>query len=192
MILPNLRGRMWRAAARAVAKIAVEVDVDHAVPALVGVALERAVLHPRPLAAGPRADETDARIDAGVRERDVEPAVRFRRLVDRAIEGGVIGHVGDRAPHVEPFALQAGRLRGDRVGVDVDQRHPRAVRREHLAVCEPEPAGTAGDDHAEPGHVEPRGNVHAPLPPVMSFAGPAYRAARRRTEPSSAVAASRA
>ena len=110
-----------------------------------------------------RADETDARIDAGVRERDVEPAVCLRRLVDRAIEGGVIGHVGDRAPHVEPLVLQAGGLRGDRTGVDVDQRHPRAVRREHLAVGEPEPAGTAGDDYAEPGHVEPRGNVHAPL-----------------------------
>ncbi len=154
---------MWRAAARAVAKIAVEVDVDHAVPALVAVALERAVLHSRPLAAGPGADETDARIDAGVRERDVEPAVGLRRLVDRTIEGSVIGHVGDRAPHVEPLVLQAGGLRCDRAGVDVDQRNPGAVRREHLAVREPEPAGTAGDDRAEAGHVETRGNVHAQL-----------------------------
>ena len=150
-IRPNPRGRMWRAAARAVAKIPVEVDVDHAVPALVGVALERALLHSRPLAACPGADEADSWIDAGVRERDVEPAVRLRRLVDRAIERGVIRHVGDGAAHVEPFALQPGCLRGDRVGVDVDQRHPRAVRREHLAVCEPEPACTAGDDDAEPG-----------------------------------------
>ena len=73
----------------------------------------------------------------------------------------MIRHVGDRAPHVEPVTLQPGGLRCDRVGVDVDQRHPRAVRREHLAVREPESAGAAGDDHAEPGHVEPRGNVHA-------------------------------
>ena len=75
----------------------------------------------------------------------------------------MIGHVGDRAPHVESLVLQPGGLRGDRAGVDVDQRHPRAVRREHLAVGEPEPAGTAGDDRAEAGHVEARGNVHAPL-----------------------------
>ena len=32
----------------------VEVDVDHAIPALVAVALERALLHPRPLARPPR------------------------------------------------------------------------------------------------------------------------------------------
>ena len=119
-----------------------------------------AVLQSRPLAAGPRADETGAGIDAGVRERDVEPAVRLRRLVDRAIEGSVIGHVGDGAPHVQPLTLQPGRLRGDCVRVDVDQRHARTVRRQHLAVREPEPACTAGDDHAEPGHVEARRNVH--------------------------------
>ena len=74
---------MWRTAARAVAKIAVEVDVDDAVPAFVGVALERALLDARPLASGPSGDEADAGVDAGVRERDVEPAVRARRLVDR-------------------------------------------------------------------------------------------------------------
>ena len=146
----------------------VEVDVDDAVPALVGVALERAVLDAGARVAGPGADEPDTRIDAGVGERDVEPAVGLRRLVDRLIEGGVIGDVGDGAAHVEPFALQPRGLRGDRVGVEVDQRHASAVRREHLAVREAESAGTAGDDHAEPGHVEPRGNVHAALPPVIS------------------------
>ena len=161
MILPNRAGTHVAGRGARRREDPVEVDVDHAVPALVGVALERAFLHSRPLAARPRADEADARVDAGVRERDVEPAVGVRRLVDRAIEGGMIGHVGDGAPHVEPLTLQPGGLRGDRVGVDVDQRHPRAVRREHLAVREPESAGTAGDDRAEPGHVETRGNVHA-------------------------------
>ena len=92
-----------------------------------------------------------------------------RRLVDHAIEVGVVRHVGDDAPHVEPVALQARRLRGDRAGVDVDQRDLRAVRREHLAVGEPEPAGTAGDDHAETRHVETRGNVHLQLPPESSL-----------------------
>ena len=75
----------------------------------------------------------------------------------------MVGHVGDGAADVEPFALQPCRLRGDRVGVEVDQRDPRAVRCEHLAVGEPEPAGTAGDDRPEPGHVETRGNVHCQL-----------------------------
>jgi len=46
------------------------------------------------------------------------------------------------------------RLRLNRVGVDVDQRHPGLVSGQHLAVGEPEPAGAAGDDDAEPGHVE--------------------------------------
>ena len=91
----------------------------------------------------------------------------LRRLVDRLIEGRVIGHVGDRAAHVEPVVLQARRLLGDRVRVDVDQRHARSMSGEHLAVREPEPTGTAGDDRAEPGHVEPRGNVHRALPPVI-------------------------
>jgi hypothetical protein len=138
----------------------VEVDVDDAAPALVRVALERSLLHSRPLAAGPGADETGTGVDAGVGERDVEPAVGRRRIVDRAIECGVIGHVGDGAAHVEPLALKPGGLRGDRIGVEVDQRHARAVRREHLAVREPQSTGTAGDDHAEPGHVESRRDVH--------------------------------
>jgi hypothetical protein len=47
-------------------------------------------------------------------------------------------------------------LRRDRVRVDIEQRHARAMRREHLAVREPEPAGTAGDDDAKAGHVELR------------------------------------
>ena len=94
---------------------AVQVDLDHAVPALVRVALERTVLDARPLAAGPAADEPGAGIDAGVREGDVEAAVDLRRLVDRAVEGGVVAHVGDRAAHVEPLALQPGGLLGERV-----------------------------------------------------------------------------
>ena len=83
----------------------------------------------------------------------------------------MVRHVGDRAPYVEPLTLQAGCLRGDGIRVDVDQRDPCAVRREHLAEREPEPAGTAGDDRAEPGHFETRGNVHAHLPPVISLGG---------------------
>ena len=93
---------------------AVEIDVDHAVPALVGVELERPLLHARPLPARPRADEPDARIDPGVGEGDVEPAVGLRRLVDDAVESGVIGDVGDRAAHVEPLPGKPRRLRGDR------------------------------------------------------------------------------
>ena len=154
---------MWRAAARAVAKTPLRLMSITRFQRSSRVALERALLHSWPLASGPGADETDARIDAGVRERDVEPAVCLRRLVDRAIEGSVIGHVGDRAPYVESLVLQAGGLRGDRGGVDIDERHAGAVGREHLDVGEPEPAGTAGDDRAEPGHVEMRGNVHAQL-----------------------------
>ena len=84
----------------------------------------------------------------------------------------MIGDVGDGAPHVEALALQASGLRGDGVGVDVDQRHARAVRRQHLAVREPEPTGTAGDDDAEPGHVEPRRNVHVRL--LISLTRRAY------------------
>ena len=89
----------------------------------------------------------------------------FRGLVDRAIERRVIRHVGDRAPHVEPFGLESRHLRADRVGVHVDQCHARVVCGEHLAVCQPEPAGAAGDDDTEPADVELRGNVHAPSLP---------------------------
>ena len=159
---------------------AVEVDVDDSVPALVRVVLERTILSAGSLAADPGTDEADTRIDPGVRERDVEPAVGLRRVVDRPIEGGVIGHVGDGRPHVEPFALEPGGLLLGRAGVDVDQRHSCAVRREHLAVGKPEAAGSAGDDHAEPGHVELRGNVHAPSP-VISLTGRAS-VARPRPE----------
>ncbi len=104
MIRPNRRGRIWRTAARAVAKIPLEVDVDHPVPALVAVALEFAVRYARPLGARPRPDEPDAGIDARVRKRDVEPAVQRRRLVDRVIERVVVGHVSDRSPYVEPIS----------------------------------------------------------------------------------------
>ena len=139
---------------------AVEVDVDHAVPARVRVDLERAVLHPRALPAGPCSDEPDARIDARVGERDVETAVLRGGLVDRAVERGVVGHVGDGPANVEPLTLRRSASRPP-LRVDVDQRHPRPVGGQHLAVGEPEPAGAAGDDHAVAGDVELRGNVHA-------------------------------
>ena len=156
----------------------VEVDVDHPVPALVGVTLERALVHPRPLAAGPGADEADAGVDAGVGEGHVEPAVQRRRFVDRAIERGMVGHVRGRGPDVEPVARQARRSAATAVAVDVDQRDAGAVRRKHLPVCEPDAAGTAGDDHAESGHIESRGNVHAHSSWDLVWA--AERIARRR------------
>jgi RNA polymerase sigma factor (sigma-70 family) len=75
------------------------------------------------------------------------------------------------------------RIRGSILDELRRQDHvPRSVRRKHLAVGEPEPACTAGDDDAEAGYVETRGNVHGHCPPVISFGGRAYRAAG---EPSS-------
>ena len=85
----------------------VQVDVDHAAPALVRVTLERALLHPRPLAPGPGTDEADAGIDAGVGEGDVEAAVQLRRLVDHLIEPRVVGDVRDRAPNVESLVPES-------------------------------------------------------------------------------------
>ena len=52
------------------------------------------------------------------------------------------------------------------------------MRRQHLAVREPEPAGTAGDDHAESGHVETRRNVHVRPPQADSLTGCRLRRAR--------------
>jgi len=81
--------------------------------------------------------------------------VRLRRFVDRAVERSVVDHVRDCAPHVEALPLQPGRLRRDCVAVDVDQGDARSVRREHLAVREPEPAGASRDDDPEIAHFEP-------------------------------------
>ena len=54
--------------------------------------------------------------------------------------------------HLFDLSLTARR---DHVALDIDQRDAGAVRREHLAVREPEPAGASGDDDAEAAHVEP-------------------------------------
>ena len=75
----------------------------------------------------------------------------------------MVAHVRHSPAHVESLALQAGGLLGERARVDIDQRHPRAVRCEHFSVREPEPARATRDDGAEPGHVEARGNVHVQL-----------------------------
>ena len=81
---------------------AVEIDLDHTVPALVGIALERAVLESGSLAARPASHEPDTRIDARVRERHVEATVCLRSLVDCPIESGVIRDVGARARTSSP------------------------------------------------------------------------------------------
>jgi hypothetical protein len=138
----------------------VEVDLDDPVPALVAVALERAVGRPCRPAAAREADEAWAGIDPGVGKRDIEPAVHRRRFVDHAIQRGPVSHVRDRSPHVEPFAAEPRGLRRDRVAIDVDQRDPRAVSGKGLSAGEPQAAGPAGDDHAVPGHARCRGKVH--------------------------------
>ena len=76
------------------------------------------------------------------------------RLVDDAVERVVVGHVGDRAAHVEPLALQPGGLGRDPVAVHVDQRHAGPVGGQHLSVREPEPARATRDDGAVPADVE--------------------------------------
>ena len=140
---------------------AAEVDVDHAVPALVAVALELALGHPRPLVSRPGPDETGARVDPGVGERDVEPAVQAGRLVDHGVQHGVVGHVGNRGSHVEAFAGEPRGLSRDRAAIDVDQRDAGAVGCEHLSVGKPDAAGAAGHDDPEPVDVELRRNVHS-------------------------------
>ena len=169
-IRPNPRGPHVAGGGTRRREDPVEVDVDHAVPALVGVALERALLDSRALAACPGADEADAWIDAGVRERDVEPAVRLRRLVDRAVEGGVIRHVGDDAPHVEPFACSR-----DACAATASASTSISVTRAPCAAstspyASPSPLAPPVTMAPKPADVETRGNVHVQLPPVISLA----------------------
>ena len=177
MIRPNLRGPHVAGRCARGREDPVEVDVDHAIPALVAVTLERPLVHPRPLAAGPRADEADAGIDAGVGERDVEPAVELappRRSRDRARRGRSRrrpppvrrGPRPEAATPVAPTAPASMSIKRD----------ARAVRRHDLAVREPQAAGTAGDDHAETGHIESRGNVHGAREPIAPSWGLSRRA----------------
>ena len=74
----------------------------------------------------------------------------------------MIGDVGDHPADIQSFGRQARGLGIDGAGIDIDERHARAVCGEYLAVCEAKTARAARDDHAEPGHVELRRNVHAP------------------------------
>ncbi len=126
---------------------AVEVDVDHPLPALIGVVLQRAlgVAHPR---AGPAADEAGAGIDPGVGEDHVQLAVFGDRLVEGAVEGGMVGDVDHGAADVVAQVLQPGRLGGDALPVDVEHGHPRAVLGQRLGEAQAQPAGAPGDDGA--------------------------------------------
>jgi peptidyl-dipeptidase Dcp len=148
---------------------AVEIDVDHPVPAVVPVALERPVRYTRTLPANPTADEARPWIDPRIRERDVQPSVDVGCTVDRRLQRGAIGHVRRDTADVEAVALQAGRLGRNPIAIDVDQRDARAVGRQHLSVGEADTAGTAGDDHTKAGHVKSREDVHALL--LISMAG---------------------
>src|SRR6185503_625945 len=105
-------------------------------------------------------DEADARVDPRVRKRDVEPTVDVCRLVDHAVERGVVGHVGNRAAHLDALACEPRDLPFESRRVDVDQRDPGAVRAEHLAVREPEATRPAGHDDAVACDVEAGRDVH--------------------------------
>ena len=72
----------------------------------------------------------------------------------------MVGHIGYRRTYLEALHLKARRLLRHRAGVDIDQGDARAMGRHDLAIREPQATGTAGDDHAEIGHIESRSNVH--------------------------------
>ena len=139
---------------------AVEVDVDHPVPPLVGVRLERTVVVARPLGSGPPADEAGARVDARVGEGDVEPAVRRDRGVERGIEAGVIGHVDDLAANVVARTDETSDLGLDGLAVDIEDRHRRAVLRQRLGERQSQAARATGDDDAVPLDAEQLGTRH--------------------------------
>jgi hypothetical protein len=82
MILPDRRGRIWRAAARAVPKAPLRVDLDYAAPALAAGALERALPDPRLLAAVRTAGEANAGTPSGRSVRLTSP-----RVLDASLRG---------------------------------------------------------------------------------------------------------
>ena len=126
----------------------VEVDFDDAIPALVRVALDGAFRIARPLRTHPPGHEARTGIDTGIGEHDVEPPVRRGSFVDGPIQRGVVAHIDHCAPHVVAEFPQPRGFRGDTLGIDIEQRHARAIRRQRFAEAEPEPAGAARDDDA--------------------------------------------
>ena len=75
----------------------IEVHVDDAVPALVGVVLERPLGHPFAVGAHPCRRRFRSRINSGIGEHDIQPAIQGGRRIDRGIERGMIRDV-DASP----------------------------------------------------------------------------------------------
>ena len=117
MMRPERRGRMCRAAARSVANTPLRIHVDHTVPALVGVVLERALRHALAITPHPTVDEAGAGVDAGVGEYHIQAAVQFGGGFDRRFERGMIGHVDRGAAHVMAGRSQSRGLPRDRLGI---------------------------------------------------------------------------
>jgi len=150
MSFPERCGFMMRAAARSVA-----------------VTLERAPRITLPCA-GPAAHEAGSRVDARVREYDVEPAVGRDGGVEGVLESRVIGDVHRLTAHgVAPRPETPG-LGGDAPRIHVEQRHARAVLGERFGDGEPEAAAGAGDDRPLPGDAEQLCRLHRLLPPATS------------------------
>jgi hypothetical protein len=157
MIRPERRGRMCRAAGR---KHAVEIDVDRALPALVGVVLDRAGLDTVAFVADPRIEIAHAGIDSGVGEADVDLAMRLGRSVERAVEGRVVGDIHDLATNVVTLVLKPNRFLCDAFGIDVEQCRARAVFEQRFGKAEAQSTRAAGDDDAMAFHAEQVRDLH--------------------------------
>src|SRR6185312_951662 len=96
----------------------IQVHIEAGAPALVRVVLEGALRHAGALVAYPVADEPRAGVDAGVGEDHVKPAMRFHRLIERAVDGDRIAHIDAGPAHYVARLAQALRLIRETLLVD--------------------------------------------------------------------------
>src|SRR5580704_12461144 len=91
-------------------KDAVEIDVDDPVPALITVALERALRIALSLRSDPRADEPRSRVDTSVSTHDIQTPVFPGGFIDRGVERLVIRNVDGFSAYIQPSFAEPLRL----------------------------------------------------------------------------------
>src|SRR6185312_13245514 len=120
---------------------------DDAVPARIVIILDRAVRH---ALLAVHSDEADARIDSGIGETDIEPAIKFRGLIEGAVERGMIGDVDSHAANVPALGLEALGLGVEPFLADIEHGDARAVFGEHFDEAQANPRRAPRTDRALP------------------------------------------
>ncbi len=119
----------------------VEVHIDDAIPTLIGVILQCPLGHALAIAPHPAVNEAGARINPGIGEYHVQPAIERGSRIDRRIQGGMIGDINRRTADIVAGRSQARGLFSGLGRIQIQDGDPGAVLCQSFGVRQTQSAG---------------------------------------------------